>query len=251
MRYSGVRLVKQKVDFTDIEKSLGHRFHDRALLGRALTHRSWAHEQVAPGAESHVRTVHNEALEFVGDSVLGLIVADYLFSAYPEVTEGELSRMKHSLVSAVTLAKVAQRLELGRFLRVGRGEEKTGGRRKGAILADTFEAVLAAIFLDGGMAAATKFLIRALGPELTATSPAAAANEDFKTKLQETLQATRQPAPRYEIITTDGPPHKRTFHVVAIWTDGRAEASGHTIKTAEMTAARRALEMLQVSAPES
>ncbi len=232
------------MDFTQIEKSLGHRFQDRALLGRALTHRSWAHEQVAPGAESHVRTVHNEALEFVGDSVLGLIVADNLFRAYPEVTEGELSRMKHSLVSAVTLAKVSERLGLGRFLRIGRGEEKTGGRRKSALLADVFEAVLAAVFLDAGLAAATAFLLRALGPELAATSPAAAAQEDVKTKLQETLQATHHTAPRYELISTNGPPHRRTFHVAAVWPDGRAEASGHTIKTAEMNAARLALQML-------
>jgi ribonuclease-3 len=232
------------MEFSRLEETLGYNFANRALLGRAMTHRSWAHEQVAPGAESHVRTLHNEALEFVGDSVLGLIVADWLFRAYPEVTEGELSRMKHSLVSAVTLAKAAERLDIGRFLRIGRGEEKTGGRRKSALLADAFEAVLAAIFLDGGMAAATDFLLRALGPELSATTPAAAANEDFKTKLQEILQARRHAAPRYEVTGTEGPPHRRTFHVAVIWPDGRAEASGQTIKTAEMHAARRALEML-------
>jgi ribonuclease-3 len=232
------------VDFAQIENNFGHTFGNRALLGRALTHRSWAHEQVAPGAESHVRALHNEALEFVGDSVLGLIVADYLFRSYPEVTEGELSRMKHSLVSAATLAKVSERLELGRFLRIGRGEEKTGGRRKSALLADAFEAVLAAVFLDGGLPAATDFLLRALGPELAATTPDVAANEDFKTKLQEVLQAARQTAPRYEVVTTEGPPHRRTFHVAAVWPGGRAQASGQTIKAAEMNAARLALEIL-------
>jgi ribonuclease-3 len=171
-------------------------------------------------------------------------VADYLFRSYPEVTEGELSRMKHSLVSAATLAKVSERLELGRFLRIGRGEEKTGGRRKSALLADAFEAVLAAVFLDGGLPAATDFLLRALGPELAATTPDVAANEDFKTKLQEVLQAARQTAPRYEVVTTEGPPHRRTFHVAAVWPGGRAQASGQTIKAAEMNAARLALEIL-------
>ena len=233
------------MDFADIEQSLGYRFRNRALLGRSLTHRSWAHEQVAPGAESHVRTLHNEALEFVGDSVLGLIVADWLFRAYPEVTEGELSRMKHSLVSAATLAQASQRLGLGAFLRIGRGEEKTGGRRKNALLADVFEAVLAAIFLDGGLEAATAFLVAALGPELTVSSPAKAAQEDYKTKLQEVLQAVCHTAPRYEVVATEGPPHRRVFQVAAVWPEGRVEASGHTIKIAEMNAARLALGMLE------
>jgi ribonuclease-3 len=232
------------MDFSTIEHRLHYTFRDRAWLGRSLTHRSWAHEQVAPGAEAHVRALHNEALEFVGDSVLGLVVADYLFRMHPEVTEGELSRMKHSLVSAATLAKAAQRLELGRFLRIGRGEEKTGGRGKNALLADAFEAVLAAIFLDGGLEAATAFLLYALGPELQAASPADAASEDYKTKLQEALQGRRQTAPRYRVVATEGPPHQRVFHVEVVWEDGSAQAAGSAIKAAEMEAARLALALL-------
>src|SRR5918912_2431729 len=145
-------------DLDALEEILAHKFHDHALLERAITHRSWAHEQVGPGCEEQARCLHNEAFEFVGDSVLGLIVADYLFQAYPDVTEGELSRMKHRLVSAPTLAKVSERLGVGDYMRVGRGEEKSGGRRKRALLADAFEALLAAIYLDGGLQAAAEFV---------------------------------------------------------------------------------------------
>ena len=232
------------MEFEQIEQLLGYRFRDRSLLGRSLTHRSWAHEQVSPGADSYVRTVHNEALDFVGDTVSGCIVAALLFEAHPDVTEGELSRMKHSLVSAVSLAKAAARLDLGRYMRIGRGEEKTGGRRKNAILSDAFEAVLAAIFLDGGLEPATAFLQHALGPELAAATPAAAASEDYKTLLQEKVQAARYPAPRYRVVNTEGPPHRRIFHVEVTWPAGCVRATGHTIKTAETSAARRALELL-------
>src|SRR2546430_4141156 len=131
-----------------------------------MTHRSWAHEQVSPRQQREARDLHNEALEFLGDSVLGLVVADYLFRAYPGATEGELSRMKHRLVSAPTLAKASIALQLGDFVRFGRGEEKSGGRRKHALLADVFEAVTGAIFLDGGLEAARKFVENPLGEEL-------------------------------------------------------------------------------------
>src|SRR5437870_13429821 len=150
-----------------------------------MTHRSWAHEQVSPRQQREARNLHNEALEFLGDSVLGLIVADYLFKAYPGASEGELSRMKHRLVSAPTLAKTSTELALGEFVRFGRGEEKSGGRRKHALLADVFEAVTGAVFLDGGFEAATKFLKTALAEELRSADPIAAAAVDPKTMLQE------------------------------------------------------------------
>ena len=121
-------------DLDLLETVLSYTFQNRALLERSVTHRSWAHEQVAPGAEDEARRLHNESLEFLGDSVLGLIVADYLCTAYPEVTEGELSRMKHSLVNEPTLAAASARMQLGDFLKFGRGEEKSGGRRKDAWL---------------------------------------------------------------------------------------------------------------------
>ncbi len=231
-------------DFAALQQIINYNFRDPDLLQRAVTHRSWAHEQVAPGEEEAARRLHNEAFEFLGDSVLGLIVADYLFESYPEVTEGELSRMKHSLVSTTTLSKAAEQLTFGGFLRVGRGEEKTGGRRKCALLADVFEAILAAIFLDGGIDAATAFVRHALENELKAVDPEAAAAADYKTMLQERLQAECGVAPQYAVTETSGPPHRRTFHVEVSWEGGSEQGKGRSIKAAETTAARRALENL-------
>jgi ribonuclease-3 len=232
-------------DLDGLEKILGYSFNERAFLKRAVTHRSWAHEQVSPGSEEEARRLHNEALEFIGDSVLGLIVADYLFHSYPDVTEGELSQMKHRLVSAQTLAAASDSLALGQFLRVGHGEEKSGGRRKRALLADLFEALLGAIFIDGGLTAATDFVLRALGDELASANPEAAAAADYKTMLQEVLQAERRGTPRYAVIETDGPPHRRTFHVELSWEGGTVRGEGRTIKAAETIAARLALESIK------
>jgi ribonuclease III len=235
-------------DFDLLETILAYAFQNRSLLERAVTHRSWAHEQVAPGYETHARQLHNEALEFLGDSVLGLIVADYLCRAYPEGTEGELSRMKHRLVSAPTLARASLRLNLGDFLRFGRGEEKSGGRSKDAILADVLEAVTGAIFIDGGLAAATRFVHHALGEELLLVNPMSAAEADYKTMLQEKLQAERRPAPRYTVVETLGPPHRRTFHVEVAWDGGSVRGEGRSIKAAEVAAAKLALINLKESA---
>jgi ribonuclease-3 len=227
-----------------LEENIGYSFRDRRLLERALTHRSWAHETVGAGAELEARALHNEAMEFVGDSVLGLVVADALFRSHPKVTEGELSRMKHRLVSMQTLARVSRRLGVGEHLRVGRGEEKTGGRRKRALLADAFEALLAAVFLDGGYAEAEGFVRRALGSELEDATPESAAAADFKTLLQERLQSERHLSPTYELVETEGPPHARIFHVEAVFDGERVRGAGRTIKAAETDAACRALEIL-------
>ncbi|HEX8499555.1 MAG TPA: ribonuclease III [Pyrinomonadaceae bacterium] len=234
----------QAPDDSALEEKLGYGFRDRGLLERALTHRSWAHETVGAGGEREARTLHNEAFEFVGDSVLGLVVADALFRSHPEVTEGELSRMKHGLVSTQMLARVSRRLQLGEFMRVGRGEEKTGGRRKRALLADAFEALLAAVFLDGGYEEARAFVERALRGELAEATPESAAAADFKTMLQERLQSERHLSPAYELIETEGPPHARTFHVEVVFDGERVRGRGLTIKAAEMDAARRALELI-------
>ena len=229
----------------ELEKIIGYRFDDRHLLTQAMTHRSWAHEQVSPQhSQREARGLHNEALEFLGDSILGLVVADYLFRAYPHASEGELSRMKHRLVSSPTLAKASTSLGLGDFVRFGRGEEKSGGRRKAALLADVFEAVMGAVFLDGGLEAATKFVERSLSEELRDADPIAAAAADPKTMLQEKLQANREPAPQYTVIETLGPPHHRTFHVELKWNGGTARGEGRTIKAAEAAAAQTALEQM-------
>ena len=247
-------LTKQGTNLPDLdllETVLCYEFKNRALLERAVTHRSWAHEQVAQGAEDQARQLHNEALEFLGDSVLGLIVANYLCEAYPAGTEGELSRMKHRLVSAPTLAEASLRLNLGDFLRFGRGEEKSGGRRKDALLADVLEAVAGAIFVDGGLAAATAFVKHALGEELRKVTPSAAAEADYKTMLQEKLQAERRPAPRYSVVEAAGPPHRRTFHVEVTWDNGSVRAQGRSKKTAEAAAAKEALALMKTNKKES
>jgi ribonuclease III len=237
--------VSESEQLDPLETILDYRFRDRALLAQAMTHRSWAHEQVSPRQQHEARHLHNEALEFLGDSVLGLIVADYLFRAYPHASEGELSRMKHRLVSAPTLAKASTELRLGDFLRFGRGEEKSGGRRKHALLADVFEAVTGAIFSDSGFDSATQFVERALADELRRVDPEAAAAADPKTMLQEILQADRRPTPRYAVVETLGPPHKRMFHVELTWDSGSTRGEGPTIKAAETEAARAALQQIE------
>lgn len=228
-----------------LEKILGYQFRDQALLTQAMTHRSWAHEQVGTHSQRDARNLHNEALEFLGDSILGLVVADYLLKAYPGASEGELSRMKHRLVSAPTLAQASTDLGLGEFVRLGRGEEKSGGRLKHALLADIFEAVTGAIFLDGGLEGATNFVKSALNQDLRAANPVAAAAADPKTTLQEKLQATRQPTPQYTVIETLGPPHRRMFHVELKWNGGAALGEGPTIKAAEAAAAQAALKQME------
>lgn len=234
-------------DLNALEQTIAYHFNDRKLLERALTHRSWAHESVAPGHEGDARRIHNEVFEFVGDSVLGLVVADYLFQSYKNGTEGELSRMKHRLVSSVTLARAAQRLSLGAFLRVGRGEEKTGGRKKSALLADAFEAVLAAIFFDGGFDPARAFVLLALEQEFDSVDPLIAAAADYKTLLQEKHQAEFGKPPCYEVVETAGPPHQRSFCVEVHWHGGSVRGVGPTIKSAEAIAARNALAQMQIA----
>lgn len=226
----------------ELEPLLDYKFKNPKLLERALTHRSWAHERIQPGREDSVKHLHNESLEFVGDSVLGLTVAESLFERFPNATEGELTLMKHRLVSATSLVSVAENLRVSDFLRMGRGEEKTGGRRKQAILADTMEAVIAAVFLDGGYAAAKDFVERIFAADLSTITPATAV--DYKTMLQERLQANHRAAPVYTVVRTEGPPHRRTFFVQAKWDAGSVEGSGTTIKTAAMMAAKLAIETL-------
>jgi ribonuclease-3 len=228
-----------------LEEILKYKFADRGLLERAITHRSWAHEQVSPASQEEARRLHNEAFEFLGDSVLGLIVANHLYLSNPDASEGELSRMKHRLVSAATLANVSQRMGLGDFVRFGRGEERSGGSRKRALLADVFEAITGAIFLEGGLEAATCFVELSLADELANSDPESAAAADHKTLFQEILQAAKQPAPQYYVVETLGPPHKRIFHVEVRWNGGKVLGSGRTIKAAESAAAALALEQIQ------
>lgn len=224
-----------------LETALGHNFGSIELLERALTHSSWANEHAARG-EGDARELDNERLEFVGDSVIGLVIAEELYRQNPEVTEGGLSLMKHSLVRMDSLASVAERLKIGDYVQLSLGEEKIGGRRNPAILADAFEAVVAAIFLDAGYAAAHEFVARAMADEIKRATPKAAL--DYKTLLQETLQANKMPAPTYNLVRSEGQPHNRTFFVEAVWQSGSASGQGRSIKAAEMMAANNALAML-------
>ncbi|MFM9905984.1 MAG: ribonuclease III [Pyrinomonadaceae bacterium] len=232
-----------------LESLIGHRFTDPDLLQRSVTHRSWAYENLPGETEEKIRDAENESLEFVGDSVLGLVIAERLYQNNPHSTEGDLTLMKHHLVSTATLARIADKLDLGEFVRFGRGEEKTGGRKKQALLANTLEAVIAAVFLDGGYVAARVFLGRLFAEEIKSATPKNSI--DYKTLLQEMLQSNKMSAPGYSVIKTDGPPHDRTFLVEAVWQTGKARGEGNSIKSAEMMAAEKALNMIKPENTES
>ena len=228
-----------------IERALGHRFEDRRLLETALTHRSYAHERGAEASTSY------ERLEFLGDAFLGLVVSDWLLRDDAEAAEGVLSRRRQSVVCSTTLAAVARRLGLGSAIRLGRGEEVTGGRDKPSLLGDVFEAVLGAIYLDGGVRAARAFVRRELSAALAATRGEAMSATDYKTRLQEAVQARLQRTPTYRLVGTSGPDHAREF--VAEVRIGRrvlGRGRGTNRKRAEQEAARLALERLAPPVPD-
>lgn len=230
--------VSFEADLLDgLEDRLGYSFEDRSLLLRALTHRSYAHEY--EGEEGPL--LHNESLEFLGDAVLGFLTSSRIFRRFPDLNEGELSKIKAYLVSAVNLYKLADDIRLGDYLRLSRGEEKTGGRRKRAILADAYEATLAAIYLDGGIDAASRFLERQIGDLLDA-SAVDLTYGDFKSALQEKLHDLGRAEPLYQVVDELGPDHEKVF-VIHVLIDNQivAQASGKTKKEAQQEAARIAL----------
>lgn len=221
----------------DLETVLGYRFTDPQLLVTALTHRSKIHEAGAG------RPVSYERLEFLGDALLGFLVADWLYRADAVASEGLLSRRRQAVVRMRTLAEVAGRLGLGDAVRLGRGEERTGGRGKRSLLADTFEAVLGAIYLDGGVRPARAFVKRHLGDLLRDTHHDSIAADDYKTRLQESVQARLQVTPRYRIVSTSGPAHARKFKVeVCVGRRVFGKGQGSNRKSAEQKAAREALD---------
>jgi ribonuclease-3 len=231
------------VNFGKLESIIGYTFKDVKLLTRALTHRSWAFENLHGSDEAAIRAAENESMEFLGDSVLGLVIADRLYVTHPEHDEGDLTLMKHHLVSTATLARVAETIKLGEFVRVGRGEEKTGGRKRQAMLANTLEAVIAAVFLDGGYSSVRVFVGRIFADELRSATPDSSI--DYKSMLQELLQSEKLSAPNYNVVATDGPPHSRIFSVEATWATGKSHGQGSSIKAAEMMAAAEALAILK------
>lgn len=219
-------------EFDSLENALGYRFCDKQLLRRALTHRSHVYEK---GGQ------HNEQLEFLGDAVLGFLVSEALVHARPELSEGRLSRLRARLVSATHLYEVADRLELGRYLLLGRGEEHTGGRHKRALLADALEALIAAIYLDGGVEAARRFVCEHIAVRLKEAEPVT----DYKGALQELAQARKLPAPKYVTVAERGPAHARIFTVEArIGRQWSALGEAPSKKDAGQQAARRLLERL-------
>src|SRR6202790_1803727 len=238
-----------------LETTLGYHFRRRAVIEQALTHSSQAREQEAQQAgESKHRVNDNEQLEFLGDAILALVRSEELFQRFPPFREGELSKLRAHVVSERHLIRVAQQLELGHYLRLGRGEEKSGGRSKTAVLVEALEAILAAIYLDGGLEVARALVLRSvIAPELERMERGGGALPvtDFKSALQEAVQSLGLPQPTYVLVEQAGPEHSKTFTVEARlhMKHGKGKefvgrAQGSTKKTAEQDAARQLLTSL-------
>ncbi|MFW5968308.1 MAG: ribonuclease III [Persicimonas sp.] len=224
-------------ELAGLEEALGYRFSDRELLERALIHRSYANEVADEVGD-------NQRLEFLGDAVLGVVVAHELFLRDREVQEGALSSRQAQIVCEPALADAARRIELGRYLRLGRGEAKSGGRDKASLLADAYEALLAAIYLDGGLTEVRRVVTEQLGDDMkqvARTSEPA----DYKSRLQTIIQRDRDERPAYRIVDESGPPHKTVFVAeVRIGGEPAGDGSGRSKKEAEQQAAREALDAL-------
>lgn len=222
-----------------LEERIEYLFKDRSLLVRALTHSSYANEcQVEQG--------DNEQLEFLGDTIIGFVVGEFLLVNHPDFSEGQLSKHRAQLVSSSSLFRMASGLELGRFLRLGKGAEKSGGRRKQAVLVDATEALVAAVYLDGGMEAARRFVLKQLEEDLGDIRSGRFVSCDYKSRLQERLHSLREAPPEYSIIDESGPSHRRRFSVrLTIGGEPTAQGQGKTKKSAEQDAARQALERVE------
>ena len=220
----------------DLETAIGYRFHNISLLQNALTHSSYANERW------HNSLLSNERLEFLGDSVLGMLVAEYLYKNFPNRPEGELTRMRADMVCEQTLAAAANRIGLGTHLLLGHGEEQGGGRSRNSILADAMESVIAACFLDGGMEAALKVVQQFILVEVPVTK---LHNADYKTKLQELVQQKKNQVLTYRLAGQSGPDHDKKFDVeVSLNGNVIGSGSGSSKKRAEQMAARCAIEKL-------
>lgn len=219
-----------------VEKRIGYQFRDKALLRRALTHSSHAYE-ISPDNPQD-----NELLEFLGDSVIGLITAEFYYTSLPDRTEGELSKLKSSVSSTLALARLAERVRLDKAVLLGKGEEKSGGRRKKNILAGTFEALVAACYLDGGLEAARAVLEPLLRSSLKSFEKESIRINNCKSALQEMFQKAELAPPVYRLLSEKGPAHDRIF-VVEVLLDGKplARAQGSSKKGAELKAAEKAL----------
>jgi len=239
--YHEDRMEKPESDRSDQTatiKDLCYTFKDKDLIREALRHRSYVNEQNSPGLRD------NERFEFLGDAVLNLVIGHLLMMRYPELKEGDLSRIRASLVNESQLAAIARNLNLGAYIQLGRGESMTLGREKKSILADTFEAVIAAVYLDGGFDAAS-LLIDTHFTEIMEANVAHEQNPDYKSKLQEVVQGVHKAMPRYSIVDESGPDHDKTFKARLTVRDLRAEGTGKSKKLAEQDAARNLFQILK------
>ena len=223
----------------EFERIVGYKFQDRDLLARSLTHKSFANER------RETSSSHNERLEFLGDTVLGFVIGELIYRSFPNLQEGSLSKIKAHLVSSSTLAAKGRELGIGRFLRMGAGEARSGGAEKLSLLADGFEAVVAAIYLDGGLPAADAFLRRIFLPDVTGIDIGDLSFQDYKTVLQESAQALGLPLPEYRIVDEYGPDHEKVFVIQVFW-NGEAFAYGRgaSKREAQRKAAKEALKKL-------
>jgi ribonuclease III len=229
-------------NFAILEQALGHVFRDRELLERALTHKSRVYEHTLEGKNG----ADNEQLEFLGDAILGFAVSASLVSRFASFQEGRLSKLKANLVSAAHLHTVAQNLQLGDHLRLGRGEEMSGGRTKKALLSDAVEALIAALYLDAGLDAACRFIEEhVIGPGDLQENGLNTTVTDHKSALQEMAQIRKLPPPRYSIVAEEGPEHSKTFTVeVRVGKDWVSQAQGLSKKSASQKAAQLVLQRL-------
>lgn len=232
----------------ELELRLGYSFSNRTLLLRALTHKSLLVE-LPPDPAAGLAPRDNEQLEFLGDAILGFLASDHLVRRCPTYPEGKLSKLKAHLVSAVQLHEVAKRLGVGAYLRLGKGEDTNGGRQKKALLANSIEAIIAAIYLDAGLPECDAFLARHVWSAIPEGEPEATAVPlDAKSALQELAQAKKLPVPRYAIVHMSGPEHERMFTVEArIGKEFSAKADGHSKKMASQRAARELLDHLRAA----
>ena len=226
----------------ELEKKLNYTFRDPRLLGEALSHSSYANEHRSAGLRS------NERLEFLGDSVLGFVTAEFLFLQHPDLPEGDLTRIRAALVCEQSLYEVARKLDLGRYLKLGRGEEAGGGRERTSILADATEAVFAAVYLDGGIGAASTLIHRVL-LDAEKEEVVEERRRDYKTALQELVQRQADQVLTYRMIGEEGPDHDKTFLAEVLLNGTQVgTGSGHSKKEAEQSAAKAALRKLEAEA---
>lgn len=219
-------------DFSKLSKKLGYTFKDESLLKQAMTHRSF-------------KGAHNERLEFIGDSLLGMVVAEALYFAFPKATEGELTRMRSQIVKGQTLTAIAKELELSEWLLLGPGEMKSGGFRRESILEDAIEAIIGAVYLDSDTEQCKKFILSLVGERLQKLDPKTAL-KDPKTQLQEWLQSRKRPLPVYQVESTSGQAHNQTFEVSCTLDSGAViTAKGTSRRKAEQAAAKEALEVIK------